>query len=151
MIATVVLLVALTHLANYLENVFTLATTIWKIPTGLALVATLLVLILLSIMAMFAFPLVLFKDANILNVCKKSLDLIWGNWLRTFLVFFVPSFILMLIRKEIMIYGFRFVAFSLPLLLTYTLLILLITALLLPYLKALLLVQFNDLLHRKKT
>ena len=151
MIATVVLLMVLTHLANYLENIFTMATTMWKIPTGLAFIAALLAIILLSMTAMLTFPLILFKDASILNVYKKSMGLICGSWLRTFVVFFVPSFILMLLRKEIMIYGFRFVVHSLPLLLTYTLLILLITSLLLPYLKALLLVQFNDLSHRKKT
>jgi hypothetical protein len=151
MIAAFVLIAALTHLANYLESVFTLASTIWKIPTGIAFVTTLLTLMFLSIVVIFTFPFILFKEATIINVCKKSVELIWGNWLRTFLVFFVPSIILMLIRKEIMVFGFRFVAFSLPLLLTYTLLILIITALLLPYLKALLLVQFNDLLYRKKT
>jgi hypothetical protein len=149
MIGAIMLFSAISYTIAYLETNLALASTLMKIPFGIALAIILIALIFLSLFVLFTLPLILFKNASILDACKKSVKLVSCNWWRTFLAFLVPLTTIMFIRKSLMIFGFKFMMSSLTLLIAYTVFVLIVTAVLLPYLKALILVQFNDLLHRK--
>ena len=54
--------------------------------------------IFLGILLIFYIPLILFENANLMNVFVKSAKLVWGNWWRTFgislLFWIIPTVLL---------------------------------------------------------
>jgi|GEM_PF-3594872 len=57
------------------------------------LLALLLPGIFLLVLLMFCVPVVLFENAGVFRSIKRSCQLVWGNWWRTFVVLLLPGII----------------------------------------------------------
>jgi hypothetical protein len=100
--------------------------------------------IFIGILLMFSLLAVLFEDAGWLSAIKRSCELVWGNWWRTFAVIIFPALILIVIQNAIaLVIGVRYIWINI-------LVVSLVMSGLKPYFDAILLVQFNDLKLREK-
>lgn len=98
----------------------------------------------LGILFLFSLLFILFDDAGWLSAIKRSCQLVWGNWWRTFAVFIVPAIVITVIQNVIpFVFGIKHVWLNI-------FIIALIISVLKPYLDAVLLVQFNDLKLRQQ-
>jgi hypothetical protein len=101
--------------------------------------------IFLGILFLFSLLFILFNDAGWLSAIKKSCQLVWGNWWRTFAVFIVPAVIIAVIQNLIVfMFGVHYIWLNI-------FVVALVISLIKPYLDAVLLVQFNDLKLRQVT
>lgn len=108
-----------------------------------------LVTVFIAILAVFIIPFILFKEAGAFNSIKKSVQLVLGNWWRTFFLMLFPALIIASITRLVKIIGGVFVNHQI-MLISYYVIAVLITSFLIVFLKAVILVQFNDLLFRKQ-
>lgn len=95
---------------------------------------------------------ILFKDAGVMSSIKQSLQLTMGNLWRNFVVFLLPVVGFILVNIGVFLL-FRLLAFHIQtsvVLIAFSLFNLLLVIILLPYIKSVFLVQFNDLLLRRK-
>lgn len=100
--------------------------------------------VFLGILFLFSLLFILFDDAGWLSAIKRSCQLVWGNWWRTFAVFIVPAILITVIQNFIpLIFGIRHVWLN-------VFIISLVISVIKPYLDAVLLIQFNDLKLRQQ-
>lgn len=86
---------------------------------------------------------VLFDNANWISALKQSIQLVWGNWWRTFVVFFIPTLIFyapFLILFFVMAYLKIWIVQDV---------LIIIAALVFPFFIGLYLIQYNDLKNRR--
>jgi hypothetical protein len=111
-----------------------------KASIGLAI--WLVMAVFIGILCTFIAPSIIFDDKGCFAAIKRSLQLVWGNWWRTFIIFLLPVLIIAIISILLeQLVG----NLMLNILVTS-----LFTGLTLPFMQSIVLLQFNDLKLRKK-
>ncbi len=103
--------------------------------------------IVIGIFFLFSLLFILFDDAGWISAIKKSCQLVWGNWWRTFVIFMVPALIMGLII--IMVQNLIVLVVGAQHLTLNILIAAVLFSIIKPYIDSVLLVQFNDLKLRK--
>lgn len=115
---------------DYLMAKIGIAFLLWAIPA-----------LFISILCITVTASILFENKNCFSAIGRSIELVWGNWWRTFVAFFVPLVVIMIIMS------------ILETIVTDTKLIIVVgslfSSLTMPFIMSLILLQFNDLQLRK--
>lgn len=98
--------------------------------------------IFLGILFIFSLLFILFEDAGWIGAIKQSVQLVWGNWWRTFAVILMPALLLFIIQNIVS------VIIGMHLMWLNILITSLVVAFIKPFFDAVVLVQFNDLKFR---
>lgn len=80
-------------IALYKYPIIIIASIISLILAGIGFIALVIPGVYVYILLLFATPFILFDNKNIFSSIKASAKLVWGNWLRTFLVLLPLTFI----------------------------------------------------------
>lgn len=132
-----------------LADSFDLAKEKWPTVFGMAMIVAITIFVgfsalfipgvFLMILLMFCFPLILFENKNIIESIQGSVQLVWGNWWRTFLVIIYPLGLIMLLSVLMSLetgIGNSFASLLASVM---------VGTLTIPWLSAVILVQYNDL------